>query len=117
VRWQFGIVACVLALAPNALASEPLPVYVTVVGSGSVRVLLGAGSATPCDSSANQPLFDGKLEAGTYLFESPSPILCERHTHGAFREVGWSNDRLYGVRRVGPIPPPWRLDIFIDADR
>lgn len=119
MRWALCIAAFVLSLAPTALASEPLPVFVTVTGEGSIRVLLTSGATVPCDSSSNVVLFDGKLEAGnTYAFQSASPIVCERHTRGSLREVDWSSDRLWGLRRtITGTPPPWRLDIPLDTNR
>lgn len=110
-----------LLVAPTALAAEPFPVVVTVQGEGSIRVVLAAGSTTPCDSTSNTLMFDGRLEAGhSYGFMSPDPIVCERHTRGALREVDWSTDRLWGQRpplRGFPAPPPHPLDVVLDTRR
>lgn len=111
--------ALVIALASEpARADAPMPVYVTVVGTGQIRVILAAGGTVPCDSTSNRLFFDGKLSAGqTYAFTSPSPLVCERHTYGAFREQQWSPDYIrMRPRFVDGRPIPWRLDLTLSTN-
>lgn len=99
-------------------SASTVPVYVTVRGTGSIRVLLTGGRVMPCDSSSNAPIYDGWLEAGrTYSFASASVYACERHTTGHFRQVGWTNDRIWRVPRTLANPnAPFLIDIQISTD-
>ena len=101
-------------------AAVEIPSIVTVSGTGSIRVLLAAGTTIPCDSTSNVPIFDGWLDAGrTYTFVSPQLHVCERHTHGVMRTGDWTRDRLWHVPYPGPkgaVLAPLRIDIFLSTD-
>lgn len=85
------MLATVTLVASDVRADYAVPVYLAVVGTGSVKVLVAAGSVVPCDSSSNTRLFDGWAPAGRTVFlQSPSSCVCETHTKGAFRETNYS---------------------------
>jgi hypothetical protein len=76
-----------------------VPVYVSVQGSGKIKVRIAAGVSAPCDASSNLPLFDGELRAGDKIeLRSPGWSACVQHTFGAFRQVGWSTPVIVGPR-------------------
>jgi hypothetical protein len=80
-----------------------LPVYVTVTGTGSIRLLVASGDVVPCDSSSNMRLFDGRAEAGRTLFlQSPWPCVCEQHTYGSFRETNFTPPQVV-CQQVNPV--------------
>lgn len=112
-------IALLLGAQPTpAAAQSSMPVYVSVVGSGQIRVVLASGGTLPCDATSNVVFFNGKLAAGSvYTFVSPTPALCERHTYGSFREAQWSPDRLWALQRsITGVPRPWRLDITLSTN-
>ena len=117
MRLPLLIAVAFTLLAPTALASEPLPVIVTVYGEGSIRVFLSAGATLPCDSTSNTVMFDGKLEAGkSYGFQAADISVCERHTRGTLREVDWSTDRLWSLRGMRGYLPPNHLDVVLETN-
>lgn len=115
-----SILLAILAFAPQLRADNAIPVYVSVTGSGEIRVLLAAGGVVPCDSTSNVRLFDGRMAAGRYyVLSSPQTIVCERHTYGAFRDAGWSPDRQWAWPALdypGAPMPPWRIEIPLSTD-
>lgn len=70
------------------------PVYVVVVGHGTIRVRLAAGPVTPCDSHENRLLFEGPVQAGTYTWATGSTFVCFQHTSRALPEQDWSASQL-----------------------
>ncbi len=110
----------VVLFSSDARAAEPVPVYVTVIGEGSIRVLLSAGAIKPCDSLSGKPIFDGWLASGrTYVFSSSEIVVCERHTYGAMRAGDWLPDRWWRLRTTRTDDRvPWRsMDIVLYTDR
>jgi len=111
-RWSLALVALATAGLESDARAQPwsVPVYVSVVGSGSIRVRVAAGDIVPCDSSSNLPLFDGRMSAGTTTeLQSPYGCICEQHTHGAFREVDWTPSQIW-CQQVDPrteLPVPF----------
>ncbi len=93
------VLFAVTALATSdvrAEADDSLPVYVTVVGTGRIRLRIAAGSTVPCDSSSNVALYDGWVSAGrTWLVQSPWSCVCEQHTSGAFRETDFTPSQIH----------------------
>ena len=115
----FAVLVAASLAAGDARAEPPysLPVYVDVVGSGSIRVRIASaasqfsdGPAAPCDSFDNVQLWNGWVPAGHALFvRSPSPCICEEHTYGAFREDTFSTSRIVcqGGDAITGVPYPW----------
>ncbi len=117
--------ACMLFAAVGLVASDvradvpyTVPVYVTVAGSGSVRVLVAAGDVVPCDSSSNMRIFDGWAAAGrTFFLQSPWPCVCEQHTYGSFRETNFTPPQVVcqQVNPVTGVPYPF-IAIAVSTD-
>ena len=107
------------SLSADARAEPPysLPVYVNVVGTGSIRVRIASaasrfsdGPTAPCDSFDNVQLWDGWVPAGhALLVRSPSPCVCEEHTYGDFREDTFSTSRIMcqGGDAITGVPYPF----------
>ena len=73
----------------------PAPVSVTMTGPKSVRVRVAAGTAAPCDSSANTRLFEGKVKPnwGDTWWVSTACI-CVEQTYDDFPDVDWGPARI-----------------------
>ena len=100
-----------LSLVVSDLRAAPVvPVYVAVEGQGAIRVRLTAGVVAPCDSSSDDPVYDGWLAPGRYVFYTPSWNVCMQHTFGVSREGEWSTPvilptvQAIGWRRRGRKP-------------
>ncbi len=110
----------VLGLATSDARAEvySLPVYITVVGTGSVRLLVSAGDTVPCDSSGDVRLVDGWVSAGqTLALQSPWPCICEQHTTGAFRETNFTPPQMV-CQQINPftgVPYPY-LTMTVSTD-
>ena len=103
-----------------------VPVSVSVVGSGSIRVRIATmvgggrrGPSMPCDSSDNLGLYDGYVSAGqTINLSSPGPCVCEQHTYGAFRETNYTTSRVTCLIRdpvTGVLSPRINLSLSTDG--
>ena len=102
-----------------------VPVSVSVVGSGSIRVRIatrvGSRSAPsmPCDSLDNLRLYEGYVSAGqTIDFSSPGLCVCEQHTYGAFRETNYTTSRVTCLIRdpvTGVLSPRINLSLSTDG--
>ena len=72
----FGVALLgMLFVSDDANAAEPTPVVVMMNGEGHVRLEVSAGTALPCDSSANAPLFDGWIDGGQ-VFTATTTEAC-----------------------------------------
>jgi hypothetical protein len=98
----------VLVMAPFAArdsaaeTSGKAAVVVTVVGEGSIRLLVADGAHRPCDVSDNHVLFDGHADAGDELkLTSTSGSVCVDHTYGAFRESQWAGASIWSGSNSG----------------
>lgn len=96
--------ACILAViltSAGGLATEPVPVVITMNGDARLRVQVSEGLTTPCDSSNNRALFDGRLSPGeTFRTTIGSECICVRNTRSPFREVDWTTPGLVCRKRV-----------------
>lgn len=82
-------------VSDDASAAEPTGVVITMRGEGRVRLEVSAGSAMPCDSSANTPMFDGWIEGGgTFTATTTEACVCVRSTTKRFPTSGWSTPGL-----------------------
>jgi hypothetical protein len=104
-------VAVALALClsgADSAASGEIPVYVSLSGSGTIRLRIADGVVMPCTAgSGNRVLFDGELTAGRSLVLSSEHCVCVEQTYGAFRKTSWGPARIVcnaprGYRRVYP---------------
>jgi hypothetical protein len=96
-----GIAAGIAEMPADAETDRP--VFVVVVGHGSIRLRLAAGITAPCDSLENRMLFDGWVGVGRYALATHAGFVCYQHTSGALRESDWSLSRLVPtMTRRGP---------------
>ena len=85
---------CAITARPLPAHGEIVfPVLVTVSGQGAIRFRMTAGVTIPDDSAAKGRIFDGWLTPGEHVLMSPSASICYQHTHGAFREINWTQGR------------------------
>jgi hypothetical protein len=99
-----ALVTLGMALAPDAPAdyTPPTPVTVTVVGKGTIRLLVADGSSRPCDASDNHVLFSGHATAGEALrLAAASGSVCVDHTYGSMRESQWSGASIWSGSSAG----------------
>jgi hypothetical protein len=94
--FALGIAVSCVGVQGDAAAEDQLdrPIYVTVVGQGSIRFRMSAGVTAPCDSLRNRMLFDGSLTPGRYAFSTGAWSVCYEYTSGAFRQANWSTSRI-----------------------
>jgi hypothetical protein len=91
------------AAAARAEAGADRPVFVTIVGQGVIRLRLAAGITAPCDSADNRMLFDGRLGAGTYRWDTDAKDVCFQHTSRALPDSDWTESRVISTTsRTGP---------------
>ena len=98
----FGVALLgMLFVSDDANAAEPTPVVVMMNGEGHVRLEVSAGTALPCDSSANAPLFDGWIEGGqVFTATTTEACVCVRHTNKKFPSSGWSTAGLVCRKQI-----------------
>ena len=101
----------IIAVSMSASAQSATTVYVSVRGSGVIRVHVTqqGGDAT---------LFNGQVQAGqTMALTSGTPCVTVEHTYGSFRDVQWSPTQVYCPRRWrnGPHENFTRVDLSTDA--
>jgi hypothetical protein len=103
------VLACLSVLAatfaPRGVAAEATPktpVVVTVVGHGSIRLVVADGAQRPCDSSDNRVLFSGRVSADEKVkLESATGSVCVDHTYGKFRESQWAGATIWSGSNSG----------------
>lgn len=75
---------------------------VTIVGKGSIRLVVADGASRPCEASDNHVLFDGHARAGEELkLTSATGSVCVDHTYGAFRESQWAGASIWSGSGAG----------------
>jgi hypothetical protein len=98
-------VAIATLLASRDVAAEPTPktpVVVTIVGHGSIRLVVADGAQRPCDSSDNHILFSGRVSADEKVkLESTTGSVCVDHTYGKFRESQWAGATIWSGSNSG----------------
>jgi hypothetical protein len=79
------------------------PIFVTIVGQGTIRLRIAAGITAPCDSSDNRMIFDGPVAAGRYRWDTGAKDICYQHTTRALPDSNWSESQVISTRwRGGP---------------
>jgi hypothetical protein len=108
VRPTFAAVVALLAMLPfvarDSAADTPpkTRVSVTVVGKGTMRLVVADGTARPCESSDNHVLFNGHVAAGDDVkLASATGSVCVDHTYGAFRESQWAGASIWSGSGAG----------------
>ncbi len=101
----FVVLAAVLGAmrAAPADTTPPVPVTVTVVGHGEIRLLVADGASRPCDASDNRVLFDGRVRSGDEIkLTSVTGSVCVDHTYGALRESQWAGASIWSGGTAWP---------------
>ncbi len=97
--------ALAATIASRDVAAETAPktpVVVTVVGHGSIRLVVADGAQRPCDSSDNHVLFSGRVSADEKVkLESTTGSVCVDHTYGKFRESQWAGATIWSGSNSG----------------
>jgi hypothetical protein len=85
-----------------AEVTPTVPVSVTVVGQGSIRLVVADGSSRPCEASDNHLLFSGSVAAGDIVkLVSMTGSVCVDHTYGAFRDSQWAGASIWSGSGAG----------------
>jgi hypothetical protein len=90
--YHFALAAlATISFGPSTAAGgAPVAVVVMTKTSSAVRVRVAAGMVRPCQSSANQLLFDGQVAPQHPIgLWSPQRCVCEEHTSPAFPDSEW----------------------------
>jgi hypothetical protein len=88
----------------GADAGDDRPIFVTVVGQGTIRLRLAVGVTAPCDSTENRMLFDERIGRGKYRWETGAKDICYQYTSRALPDSDWSVSRVVPTRmRAGPL--------------
>jgi hypothetical protein len=96
------VVASFVARDVAAEAPQKTAVSVTVVGHGSIRLVVADGATRPCESSDAPILFRGHVRAGDVIeLTSSSGTVCVDHTYGAFRESLWAGASIWSGSGAG----------------
>jgi hypothetical protein len=111
----------VLRAHPVAAEGAPttIPVSVTVVGTGQIRLIVAEGSGRPCESSDNHVLFNGHAKAGDEVkltVVAAIGAVCVDHTYGEFRESQWAGGVTWWSGDFGPHPSRGGLSIQVSTD-
>jgi len=76
--------------------TPPTPVSVTIVGHGSIRLVVADGTSRPCDASSNRVLFNAHAKAGDKIkLTSATGSVCVDHTYGSMRESQWAGAAIW----------------------
>jgi hypothetical protein len=107
---------------PVAAEGTPttIPVSVTVVGTGQIRLIVAEGLGRPCESSDNHVLFNGHARAGDDVkltVIAAIGAVCVDHTYGEFRESQWAGGVTWWAGDFGPHPGSAALSIRVSTDR
>jgi hypothetical protein len=80
-----------------------VPVTLTVVGHGEIRLVVADGASRPCDASDNRVLFDGHVRAGDEIkLSSTTGSACVDHTYGALRASQWAGASIWSGGAAWP---------------
>jgi hypothetical protein len=96
-----------------------IPVSITVVGKGQIRLIVAEGSGRPCESSDNHVLFNGHARAGDEVkltVVAAIGAVCVDHTYGEFRESQWAGGVTWWAGDFGPQPSGAALSIRVSTD-
>ncbi len=115
IALALGIAA--ISASGRAEAEADRPIFVSVVGHGSIRFRLAVGRTGPCDSSDNRMLFDAWLGPGRYEWPTGADFVCYQHTSGALREEDWSESRVMPtLTSRGKGSPARPLEVVVSTD-
>jgi hypothetical protein len=79
-----------------------VPVSVSIVGTGRIRLMIADGTSRPCDSSDDRMLFRGYAKPGDEIkVTSATGSVCVDHTYGSLRESQWAGASIWSGGRFG----------------
>lgn len=112
------VVAGVCAAGAVSADSNPtVPVTVSVVGRGVIRLLVADGASRPCDAADNHVLFNGRAKAGDEIkFASTRGSVCVDHTYGSLRESQWAGGSIWSGRVTYPGGPEPEIHGTVSTD-
>ena len=86
----------ITTLAPSIHSDDSASrVVVKSIGPRAVRIRIAAGTVFPCDSLANDRLYEGKPDIGASVtLASAAECVCIEHTLEPFVDIGWSPPRV-----------------------
>jgi len=97
-------------VAVTLVVAEPIParadvgattIVVRALGPKPVRIRVAAGTVYPCDSLANERLYEGKPAVGTHVtINSAAECVCIDQTVEPFTDVGWTASRFQCRPRI-----------------
>lgn len=101
----------------SADPNPSVPVTVSVLGRGTIRLLVADGASRPCDAADNRVLFNGHVKAGDELkFSSSAGSVCVDHTYGALRESQWAGASIWSGRVTYPGGPEPSIHGSVSTD-
>ena len=122
MRRRLGFIIALVSASVSAHAQVVTPVYVRVIGEGTVRLrVTDMRGREACTEDRSRFLFDGRMSANQAMWlESPTSCVCMAHTYGGFREIQWSvprvvcsiDQRRWGGRLYEPFV---RVDVTTEA--
>ena len=120
---RFVLVLSLGIFLAHSVAAEDtpttIPVSITVVGKGQIRLIVAEGSGRPCESSDNHVLFNGHARAGEQVkvtVVAAIGAVCVDHTYGEFRESQWAGGVTWWAGDFGPQPGSTVLSIPVSTD-
>lgn len=124
---SLGLLGSLAAGDARGESEIAVPVEVTMLGPGAVRVRVSEGMAMPCDSSESHLIIDGKYEPGEVLRGSSSEdCVCVQHTYEPFADIDWSDakvicrpmncEKINSTLRCTPAPDP-TIRVSIESRR
>jgi hypothetical protein len=126
MRWRaspfVGLPSLALLYAHSVAAeAKPatIPVSVSVVGTGQVRLIVAEGTGRPCESADNRVLFNGHAKAGDDVrvaVASSVGAVCVDHTYGAFRESQWAGGVMWWAGDFGSDSGAAMLSVRVSTD-
>jgi hypothetical protein len=91
LRLRILALFAVALFALGASATSVVPVEITMHGPKAVRVRIYSGQTSPCDSSNNHRVVDGRFEPGHVIRTTArTDCVCFQQTYEPFVEIDWS---------------------------
>lgn len=97
------MVGSIMSRDAPAATTPSIPIAVTIVGKGQIRLVVADGASRPCDASDNHMLFDGHATAGDEIkLASATGSICVDHTYGSLRESQWAGASIWSGSFLWP---------------
>ena len=116
-----GVIAASLAGAVRAVRADAgltVPVTITIVGHGEIRLVVADGASLPCDASDNRVLINDRVRAGDEIkLSSTKGSVCVDHTYGSLRESQWAGPSIWSGRATWPGGPEAVIHGTVSTDQ